>query len=137
MNPQLSLEKKLLNLDKNSRFWRKSKFVNLNFLEAFSKNDMSAQNANKIQMGMVQLVRRHYPVPWYRVPCTMVHPLYHGTGYPVPQYRVTPNYARFLIANNENSVKIFFQVLDITNHDKFIKICFAVCFFISDNAGSI
>ena len=83
-----------------------------------------------IHMRMVQLVRRQYPVPWYRVPCTMVHP-------PVPRYRVTPNYARFLIVNNKNSIKIFFQVLDITNHDKFFKICFAVCFFISDNAGSI
>ena len=27
-----------------------------------------------IQMWMVQLVRRHYPVPWYMVPCTMVLP---------------------------------------------------------------
>ena len=48
-------KKKLLNLDKNSRFWRKSKFVNLNFLEAFFKNDMSAQNANKICIKMMKL----------------------------------------------------------------------------------
>ena len=47
-------------------------------------------------MGMVQLVRKHYPVPWYRVPCTMVHP-------PVPWYRVTPNYARI--------VKPFYEVI--------------------------
>ena len=47
--------KKLLNLDKNSRFWRKSKFVNSNFFEAFSKNDMSTQNANKICIKMTKL----------------------------------------------------------------------------------
>ena len=43
----------------------------------------------KIQMRMVQLVWRHYPVPWYSLPCTMVQStLYHGTG-GVPWYRVT------------------------------------------------
>ena len=42
------------------------------------------------------------------------------------------NYAWFL---NKNSIKIFFQVLDITYHDKLSKICFCVWFFISDNAG--
>ena len=52
-------------------------------------------------MRMVQLVRRHYPVPWYRVPCTMV--LYHGTGYPVPWYRATLNYARI--------IKPFYEVI--------------------------
>ena len=44
------------------------------------------------------------------------------------------NYAWFL---NKNSIKIFFQVLDITYHDKLLEICFWVWFFISDNAGSI
>ena len=38
---------------------------------------------------------------------------------------------------NKSSAKIFFQVLDINNHDKFFKICFGVCSFISDNAASI
>ena len=44
------------------------------------------------------------------------------------------NYAWFL---NKNSIKIFFQVLDITYHDKLLEICFETCFFISDDAGSI
>ena len=44
------------------------------------------------------------------------------------------NYAWFL---NKNSIKIIFQVLDITYHDKLLEICFWVCFFISDNARSI
>ena len=51
--------KKLLNLDKNSRFWRKSKFVNSNFFEAFFKNDMSSQNANKICIKMTLLVSKN------------------------------------------------------------------------------
>ena len=64
------------------------------------------------------------------LPCTMVH-----GG--VLWYRVTPNYARFLIDNKKNSIKIFFKVLHITNHDKFCKMCCGICFFISDNTGSI
>ena len=44
------------------------------------------------------------------------------------------NYAWFL---NKNSIKIFFQVLDVTYHDKLLEICFESRFFISDNAGSI
>ena len=44
------------------------------------------------------------------------------------------NYAWFL---HKNSIKIFFQLLDITYHDKLLEICFWVRFFISDNAGSI
>ena len=44
------------------------------------------------------------------------------------------NYAWFL---NKNSIKIFFQVLDVTYHDKLLEICFMSRFFISDNAGSI
>ena len=44
------------------------------------------------------------------------------------------NYARFLY---ENSIKIFFQVLDVTYHDKLLEICFESRFSISDNAGSI
>ena len=39
--------------------------------------------------------------------------------------------------NNKNSIKIFFQVLDITYHDKLLEICFGAWFFISDDAGSI
>ena len=44
------------------------------------------------------------------------------------------NYAWFL---NKNSIKIFFQVLDITYHDKLLEICFGAWGFISDNAASI
>ena len=52
-------KKKLLNLDKNLRFWRKLKFVNSNFFEAFSKNDMSTQNANKICIKMTKLFSKN------------------------------------------------------------------------------
>ena len=44
------------------------------------------------------------------------------------------NYAWFL---HKNSIKIFFQILDVTYHDKLLEICFGAWFFISDNAGSI
>ena len=44
------------------------------------------------------------------------------------------NYAWFL---NKNSIKIFFQFLNVTNHDKLLKICSGYMFFISDNTGSI
>ena len=35
------------------------------------------------------------------------------------------NYAWFI---NKNSIKIFFQVLDITYHDKLLEICLGACF---------
>ena len=44
------------------------------------------------------------------------------------------NYAWFL---NKNSINLFFQVLDMTYHDKLFEICFGARFFISNNAGSI
>ena len=44
------------------------------------------------------------------------------------------NYAWFL---NKNSIKIFFQVLEVTYNDKLLEICFGFMFFISDNARSI
>ena len=47
---------------------------------------------------------------------------------------VMPNYARFLIVNNKDSIKVFFQVLDMANHDKFFKMCCGICFFMLDRS---
>ena len=44
------------------------------------------------------------------------------------------NYAWFL---HKNSIKIFFQLLDVTYHDKLLEICFGAWVFISDNAAPI
>ena len=43
-------------------------------------------------------------------------------------------YAWFL---HKNSIKIFFQILDVTYCDKLLEMWFGACFFISDDAASI
>ena len=62
------------------------------------------------------------------------HDILYSKHFPSFFWLQNENYAWFL---NKNSVKIFFQVLDVTYHDKLLEICFESCFFIPDDSGSI
>ena len=98
-------------------------------IELFFKNRKSTST-------WLRLINRYYEskVHTLKVFLSYYYDIQYSKKFPSFFWLQNENYAWFL---NKNSVKIFFQVLDVTYHDKLLEICFWSMVFISNNAGPI